>query len=292
MYLNVLRRAMAGGILYGYRYAEESTTTIRGRMRFIEQARRRVGLALPMEVAYDDFTMDIEANRILKAALRRALRLPLADRLLRSRITEALGHFDAVADVRFGQDLSEPALLRQQARFRTALSLACLILRNTSLELEEELAKTTGLLFNLNDVFEDFVYAGIGQHLRPGLAFGNYWLHGEPLELDVRGVIKPVPDLTLWRGGRCDFVGDAKYKRTSVGYASDVYQMLAYCNATNLHTGLLVYGEAGAQSVVHEIVHDGPRIIIDSLDVESPLFLLQQRLESLAEQIRKLARVD
>jgi 5-methylcytosine-specific restriction enzyme subunit McrC len=75
LYLNVLRRALARGVLAGYRSVDESSQTLRGRIQFLDQARRRRGLQLPMEIVYDDFTVDIDANRLIKAALRRAERL-------------------------------------------------------------------------------------------------------------------------------------------------------------------------------------------------------------------------
>ena len=62
-----------------YVQREEALPTIRGRVRFAEQARRRYDLPLPIEVRYDDYTVDIEANRLVKAALRRIERLRLRD---------------------------------------------------------------------------------------------------------------------------------------------------------------------------------------------------------------------
>ena len=62
------RRAFAGGLLYGYRSEEDALYTVRGRIRFDEQLRRRFGVPLPVEVGWDEFTDDILANRLVKAA--------------------------------------------------------------------------------------------------------------------------------------------------------------------------------------------------------------------------------
>ena len=62
------RRAFARGLLHGYRTEEEALYTVRGRIRFDEQLRRRFGVPLPVEVRYDEFTDDVLANRLVKAA--------------------------------------------------------------------------------------------------------------------------------------------------------------------------------------------------------------------------------
>ena len=76
-FLDALQRAMRRGLLMDYVEREEALPTIRGRVRFADQLRRHYGLPLPMEVRYDDYTLDTEANRLLKAALRRIERLRL-----------------------------------------------------------------------------------------------------------------------------------------------------------------------------------------------------------------------
>ena len=64
-------RAFARGLLHGYRTEEEALYAVRGRIRFDEQIRRRFGIAMPVEVRYDEFTDDIRENRLVKAAVAR-----------------------------------------------------------------------------------------------------------------------------------------------------------------------------------------------------------------------------
>ena len=77
------RRAFAGGLIHGYRTEEEAAHTVRGRIRIDEQIRRRFGVPVPIEVRYDEFTDDVTANRLVKAAAARLGRLRLS--LKRSR---------------------------------------------------------------------------------------------------------------------------------------------------------------------------------------------------------------
>ena len=71
------RMAFSRGLLHGYRVEEEALHTVRGRIRFDEQMRRRFGIPLPVEVRYDDFTDDILVNQLVKAAAYRLVDMRL-----------------------------------------------------------------------------------------------------------------------------------------------------------------------------------------------------------------------
>lgn len=60
------RRAFARGLFHGYRTQEEALHTVRGRIRFADQMRRRFGVPMPVEVRYDDFTEDVLPNRLVR----------------------------------------------------------------------------------------------------------------------------------------------------------------------------------------------------------------------------------
>ena len=63
------------GVLRSYQAREESLTALRGRMDVAGQF-KRAGLLTPIASKYDDFTEDIVENRVLRAAIRAALRVP------------------------------------------------------------------------------------------------------------------------------------------------------------------------------------------------------------------------
>ena len=81
------------------------------------------------------------------------------------------------------------------------------------------------------------------------------------------------PDLA-WREGRSyTFVGDAKYKRLApAGFEhADVYQMLAYCTAVGLPSGLLVYAAGESEAGSYKIRNAGKTIEVTSIDLECSL---------------------
>lgn len=289
-FLDALQRALRRGLPMGYVSRQEALPTIRGRVRFAEQLRRRYDLPLPVEVHYDDYTVDTEANQLVKAALRRIERLRLRNAHLRRRTAEALASFDGVADVAFDtRRLPTFTYTRLDERYRPVLELAAMVVRNTSVELHPGSGTTSSILFDMNDVFEDFVWAAIGDELGAILPAGYRWRQGKSISLDEDGQVRPEPDLSLWHGSRCVFVGDAKYKETKQGEVADVYQLLAYCSSTGLAEGLLLYAEKPSGPSAHRVVRGGPHLRVETVDVMAPLEELQRRCHAVAVDIATTA---
>jgi 5-methylcytosine-specific restriction enzyme subunit McrC len=290
LFLNVLQHRLRRGLLMSYRTTDESLTTVRGRIRTADQLRRRFAFALPVEVSFDDYTVDIDENRILKAALRRLQAIRPVSPTLRARIAESLAAFGAVSDVAYAPTrLPDVRYTRLNDPYRPVLEIAALVLRNAAIELRAGAHSVTGLLFDMNDVFEDFVVESMRRRLAHELRAADRWRQGFALELDEEGALQPEPDLAWWRGRRCIFVGDAKYKRTSDGKLSDLYQLLAYCTATGLREGLLVYAEQLGGPSSHVIRNAGKVLHVEGVDLTAPVAVLERRCDEMADDIRRMA---
>ena len=161
-----VRHAFRRGLFHGYRTTDEALTTIRGRIRFADQLRARPGLALPVELQYDDFTADVLENRLLRAAIERLLRLPLRHERSRRDLRELHSSLLTVtpAFYRAGR-VPEPTWTRLNARYRPAVDLARLILDNSSLNLTFGSTTATSVLFNMATVFEAFVVVALREAL-------------------------------------------------------------------------------------------------------------------------------
>lgn len=289
-FLETLQRAMRRGLPTSYVRREEALPTIRGRIRFADQIQRRQDLPLPVEVSYDDFTVDTEENRLVKAALRRAEHLRLRNPLLRRRAAELLTIFDGVQDANFNpRRLPAFTYNRLNQQFRPVLELAALLVQSVSLELHPGATSMSSILFNMNKVFEDFVWAAVGDALRKLLPPSYRWRHGRSVTLDEDSRLRPEPDLSLWHRSRCVFVGDAKYKETAQGEINDIYQLLAYCASTGLDEGLLLYAEKPGGPTIHEVVRGGPTLKVETVDVTAPVEELGSRCRTIAAQIAATA---
>jgi len=283
-----LRRALERGVLQGYRTENEALTTLRGRWRIGDQIRARFGNVPPIEVSYDDFTEDIEHNRLLRAAVHRLLRLPVRD----DRARWPLRALDArLAGVRLvdydPRRVSQVVFDRRSEHYRGAVGLARLILSGVSFDLGAGAVAASAFLIDMNKVFEDFVVIALRDALRVTDRVLVQGASGRPLFLDIAERVSLKPDISLWAGERCQFVGDVKYKRIApAAYPNaDLYQLTAYTIATGLASGMLVYvaGEAGEDT--HEVRHLGKRLIVAPLDLDRPPERILEQVAHLAARI-------
>src|SRR6266511_2352206 len=149
-FLAAARRALAGGLLQGYRTIEETSLVLRGRLREADQFRSRPGLPLPVDIRHDDYTVDIPENQLLLAAtltLLRAPGLPAATarglRQLRATLADVTPH--PAAD-------PQPAAIRDDRltrRYQPALRLAHIVLAGHGLDQPAGAIAASGFLFNL-----------------------------------------------------------------------------------------------------------------------------------------------
>lgn len=290
-YTAALWAALRRGLPSGYRHCEEASFALRGRLRYQDQISKHFGRTLPLEIEYDDFTVDTPLNRVLRAALVRCDRYPALAPGLRTRVRASLSQFELVGPIS-GPLPEPPPVDRANDRFRPALQLARLILTRQSAELRNGSTAVPSFLIDMDKLFEQFVFNAIARRLyRLGLRRGT-WRRGEVLPLDTLERLRSRPDLTVWDRAVCAFVGDAKHKRTSIGELSDIYQMTTYCTAAGLPGGLLIYANGPDDDVVHQILAGGPKVTVAGLPLAAPLLELEGRLDQLAQRIRTAADRD
>lgn len=289
-FVRQLQRALRRGVLEDYRTEEASLMTVRGRLRIGDQLRKRFGAAPPAEVAYDEFTEDIEENRLIKAALNRLGSMRIRNRLLRRSLRRFDSALERVGLVRYDpHSIPEIRYTRLNEHYRPPVELARLILRSDSYELRHGAVRGTSFLVDMNRVFEDFVVValrealGVSEHSFPQEA------RGRQLFLDSAHRISLEPDISWWEGGGCAFVGDVKYKALSESGVvhSDLYQLLSYVIACDLPGGLLVYG-SGGEALTHNIERAGRKLEVVSLNLSSPPEQILRSVEDLAEVVRTL----
>ena len=282
-------RAIRRGLRQDYRVEEEALHAVRGRIAFAAQIRRRPGVSLPIEVTYDDFTEDIEENRLLHTAIHLLSRVSIRSERWRRELRGLRPAFAAVSIGSYRRGgVPEVRYHRLNEHYRSAVELARLVIESSSFELRHGEVTASSFLLDMNDVFEKFLRVALRNTL--GLS-DQQWPSQDArrrLTLDEGERINLIPDL-MWRSpgaGRPVFVGDAKYKRIEPdGFRhGDVYQMLAYCIASDLPSGLLVYTADEHEPHDYVIEHAGKTIEVAALDLSgSP--------EAILEDIACLARI-
>ncbi len=285
------RRAFRRGLLHGYRTEEEALYGIRGRIRFDDQLRRRFGVAIPIEVRYDDFTDDILANRLVKAAINQLSRLRLRSPEARRQLGWVSGILSRISLIEFPPDqIPEITFDRLNEHYRGVVALARLLLRYSAFQSSRGKIRASGFLVDMNKLFQEFVTRALREALKvsEGTFRSDSGLPG--IALDEAGRVKLKPDLSWWESGTCTFVGDAKYKRISDERVpnADLYQLLAYATALNLPGGLLIYAKGEADPIIHQVRHSGKGLQVAALDLSCPFDEILTQMESLADRVKRL----
>ncbi len=278
-------RAERHGLVRDYQTREETLTTLRGRLDFAAQIRRRQDRPLPIECRYQEYVEDIELNRILKAAFRRLLVVPSLELGLRRRLRHVARAFADVDDIAYApNDVPDLEFTRLTAHWESPGRLAQLILRQESLR--DRYGRRTGIAFSvdMNKVFERFLQTVVRQVARR---------HGWTLASQAKRALTPgvgmIPDLVLTHHGVDYAVADAKYKRlvSNEWPNADLYQMLAYCVGLGLPEGSLIY--ADLESDRAELVrHHGlplAQLHLEGIDLSGPPQLVLQRTHAVARRL-------
>ena len=286
------RRAFSRGLLHGYVTEEEALYTVRGRIRFNDQIRRRFGVPLPVEVRYEEFTDDIQENRLVKAAAYRLGQMRLRSAKARVGLGWIAGILENVSLVEFPHS-SVPMLTfdRLNEHYQGVVELSRLILRHSAFESDRGQVRASGFLVDMNKLFQEFLTVALREALGVSeRVFGESAIPSldEGQEEGKEGMVHLRPDL-VWRdGASCIFVGDAKYKNITGKSVpeDDLYQMLAYVTALDLSSGLLVYAQGEADVATYTVRHSRKRLEVTSLDMSGTLEEILDEVSTLAERVR------
>lgn len=289
-FVRLTQEAIRRGLLQGYRAREESLGTVRGRIRLADQVRERFGMPTPVEVLYDDFTEDIDENRLLKTAINLLLTMPVRSSGARRDLTALWPAFSSVSAESYpGGATPVVQYTRLNRRYQPAVELARLVVGSSSLRFSPGDTVGASLLVDMDRVFETFLRTALRQELRLSeTEWPRVPPYGRSLLLEEEGQVRLNPALTWWRGRRCLFVGDARYGWTGPGTGpqEDIYRMLAYCTAADLPSALLVTADGNADPAVHRIRNTGKAIEVASLDLSGSPQDTLERVRAIADRVR------
>lgn len=238
-YSRMLERTLVLGVDRSYVEEADRVVALRGRIDWPAQT-RAVGLPTPIACRYDEWSLDTRANRIVAAAALALLRNPAVPPQPAFTLRRLLRLLAGVGPLR-PDDLSaqHDFLTRLNEHYRTTVQLARLVLHAGGLAQGAGHAAVSSFMVNMNDVFEDYVFASLKQRLR-----GTWEVDKRKVPLDIAGHMPTEPDLLFTdRLGANALVADSKYKLTSDGRGrnADYYQLLAYCTSLGLRRGVLIY---------------------------------------------------
>lgn len=275
--------ALERGVMQGYQRVDNALRVVRGRIRIGDQLTRRPGLMVPLEVSYDEFTVDIAENRILRTALRRLQAVPGLAADARRQLAHLDGRLDGVGIVRPGEPIPSWLPTRLNERYQPALRLAEVVLRYGSVEAGPGGLPMASFVVSMWRVFEDFVAAALTASLRRRPGFTRVQ-HATTLDIPgpgrSPGQVPMAVDIVHLVGGTPRMIFDAKYKVADARGRhpnADLYQMLAYCTAMGLPRAWLVYAQGGSGPVERRVRNSDITIVEYPLDLSAhPRHLLAQ----------------
>lgn len=287
-FVRLARRALEQGLLKGYMTVDETLAVLRGRVREADQLRRRWGRSIPLEVRYDEFTVDIAENQVLLAAVERLLRMPRVGVRHRAGLQRLRLQLADVTALGRGGVRPSWTPSRLNARYVPALELAELVLAGRSFEQRVGDLVVSGYLFNMATIFEDFVTVALQEAVRP--FGGRSWLQFRT-HLDEAETVPVRPDFVWSYAGVPRVVVDAKYKaeKPSGFPQADLYQLLAYCTVLGLPVGHLVYAKGLEDARQHVVRNAGVRIVAHTLDLEEPPARVLASVATLADETVRAA---
>ncbi|AVT39619.1 McrC family protein [Plantactinospora sp. BB1] len=232
-------RAIRRRLLPGYQTVQEPSTVIRGRISVTEQINRRPGLLTPVEVQYDELTIDTVEHRILRTALHRMASLPRLPARLHGRLHELDNMLRGVSLLRTSRPAPRWHVDRRTAHYAAALRLASIVLQHQSFEYGPGSLTAASFVVRMAPLFERFATIALREALLPYRGATSTQLRSY---LDTNSDVSIRPDLVYAHDGKNLAVVDAKYViDEAVGHNRDIYQLLAYCTALQATRGFLVY---------------------------------------------------
>ena len=253
-------------------------------MRLREQYLRRFGLPVPLEVTVDEWTLDTDENRLIRAATASLLNLSG----LPGPTVQGLRRLDRLLDdarlPTAGAPLAPWAPTRLNLRMHRLLHLADIALAHTSVELVTGTTTTHGFVVNMAWLFETLIARILKEH-------SHELAPQQVMPLDTFGRLTIKPDLVFYDQGHVSAVADTKYKlldTTGRVPNADIYQLVTYCARLGLSEGHLIYASDRPPPEPFEIVGTDVRLVIHTIDLGQSLDEIERQVQGVAGQVRGL----
>lgn len=276
--------ATARGLRRSYVSHEEPLVSPRGRID-VSLIAQTPGLPTPVPCRFDEHTADIPINRLLRAAVEQARRVPSLGPRWKHRLHAQLAELTEVVTPMIDASWVrswQPAPMERH--YEAAVRLAYLLLNQHSLRNEVGETSSNTFLLNMNDLFEKWVTRRLAEQIR-GLQVVSQ--HGVALGFDRE--IPMNPDITLWSDRTVVAVADCKYKlmHDGDGRSADYYQALAYATAYDLQDAWLIYarfpGDPTGSSV--RVRNTNRTLHTVGIDLTGPIEKSIEQLQRLASRL-------
>jgi 5-methylcytosine-specific restriction enzyme subunit McrC len=227
------------GLYRNYVEEEENLPAVRGRILIAPDAHRNAILRHRTYCRYTTYSWDLPENQVIRDVVYRLSRWGFSRKLTGRLI--ALDHqMDEVSRVRFrAPDVDRFVYNRQSEDYRAIHRLCQFFLEGASLSEDVGDIAFDGFLLDMNVLFERLITKALRDRLPAPLLVRDQF----HTTLDVSGRVHMRPDVVISATREHLLVADCKYKSLldEQHRHGDLYQLLAYCTALGVRTGVLIY---------------------------------------------------
>jgi 5-methylcytosine-specific restriction enzyme subunit McrC len=286
-FITALQQTTRRGLLRGYQSVEDSASVVRGRWNITRQLAMSPGIPLPIEIDFDDYTEDIDENRILASALQVLARIEGLESVLTDSIGRFRVFFSEVQSLPRGVPLPNLRLNRLNQHYAVPLRLARVILEAVSWTHRDGAVVGGTFLVDMAAVFESYIanrlQSVLADHGLDVTAQDQHWW------LDAERSVSLRPDIVISHGGTPLTVADTKYKVLGDGQGSipngDIYQAVAYALALNVRSAHLIYVSGDFVGRVVDIPAAGVRVHVHALPLRGTIEQVEASVAYLADRL-------
>ena len=222
MFLDEVSKLIKIGIKSDYVELEDNLKFLKGKLKISEQIRKNIVHKERFYICYQEFSIDMAENRLIKSALEFLYKRSKSSKNQRL-IREYLFIFDEISSSSdINADFSRLKLNRQTKHYEQALLWSKIFLQNKSFGPYRGNDLAIALLFDMNVLFESYVGNFVKKKF-PGTALQ----HSEKHLIENPRSFRLRPDIFL----EGKFIADTKWKivksRDDISQA-DLYQLYAY----------------------------------------------------------------
>jgi 5-methylcytosine-specific restriction enzyme subunit McrC len=284
-FADMVERRLDMGLYRNYVEEEDNLSTVRGRILIAPDVHHNAVLRHRTYCRYTTYSWDLPENQVIRQVARQLSGWGFSPKLTGRFI--ALDHqMDEVSPSRFAaSDIDRFVYNRQSEDYAPIHRYCRFFLNGASLNEEAGEESFDGFLWNMIALFESFITTNLRSRLEPRFRLKDQ----ARSHLDGGNRVVIMPDLVLADGDRDILIGDTKYKKLGSDdhKHADLYQMLAYCTALDVRSGVLIYPR---HNIVREdtlsIRHSPILLRETSVDLRGTIPDIERGIDSLADRLR------
>lgn len=238
MYIHELETILHRGLIKKYRSVEENRFALQGQLLFSKQIQQNLVHKERFYVSHTTYDSDHLMHRILYKALK-LIRTLNSSSALTGRIGSLMLNFPELNDVTVTESTFDKiSYNRKNQHYKTALSIAKLLLLNFHPDVSRGRHDVLALMFDMNKLWEKFIYTALRKDEELKVS--------EQSKIDfwecASGRSRMIADLIIEYDSK-SYVIDTKWKNIE-GYMpspEDLRQLFAYLHYYNAEKGALVY---------------------------------------------------